>query len=485
MAKNTEQKTRMAPHNLEAEQAVLGSILLSGDVAIEAFGGLQERDFYSEIHQMVFGAMRSVYERNQPVDFVTLTDELDKRDQLQTIGGTAYLTTLSNVVPSAASFSIYKQIVKKNSVLRDLISASEKIIQKAYSSDDQDALSFAEGQIFGLAEKGHASELVLIENSLDDVLAKFETIQKDITSLQGLPTGFFALDDITNGLQKSDLIFVAARPGVGKTSLTMNFASHAALERGAKVAVFSLEMPAVQLSQRMLCSVAGVSMAKALKGEMSAQEWTKLYNALKKLKKAQIFIDDSSLNTPSQILSKCRKLKREKGLDLIIIDYLQLMSGDSGKTENRQQEISEISRKLKILAKELNVPVVVLSQLSRAVESRQGHRPVLSDLRESGSIEQDADMVLFIHKKEMYDQAEGKEIDNDNMSVELIIAKHRNGKLGSVFLTWRGSTLSFVSQQRDADVASAMASAPPAPLNPEPIPEEVEQEIRNIFGDDD
>ena len=485
MAKTNEQRARMAPHNLEAEQAVLGSILLSGDVAVEAFGGLLERDFYSEIHQMIFAAMKEVYDRNEPVDFVTLTDELDRRDQLQTIGGSAYLTTLSNVVPSSASFSSYKQIVKKNSILRDLISASEKIIQKAYSSDDQDALTFAEGQIFGLAEKGHASELEHISDSLDEVLSKFETIQKDITSLQGLPTGFYGLDSITNGLQKSDLIFVAARPGIGKTSLTMNIASHAAIAKGAKVAVFSLEMPQVQLTQRMLCSISNVSMSKALKGELTSSEWTKLYGGLKKLKKAEIYIDDSSLNTPSQILSKCRKIKREKGLDLIVIDYLQLMSGDKGNVENRQQEISEISRKLKILAKELNVPVIVLSQLSRAVESRQGHRPVLSDLRESGSIEQDADMVWFIHKKDMYDQAEGKQVDNDNMDVELIIAKHRNGQLGSVFLTWQGSTLSFRNQTKDANMQSAVAMAPPPLENPEPIPEDVENEIKDIFGDEE
>lgn len=485
MAKTNEQKVRMAPHNLEAEQAVLGSILISADVSIEAFGTLAERDFYSEIHQMIFAAMREVYDRNQPIDFVTLTDELDKRDQLQTVGGTAYLTTLSNVVPSAASFSSYKQIVKKNSVLRDLISASEKIIQKAYSSDDQDALAFAEGQIFGLAEKGHASELELIDGSLTDVLSKFENIQKDITCLQGLPTGFYGLDSITNGLQKSDLIFVAARPGIGKTSLTMNIASNVAINKGAKVAVFSLEMPKIQLTQRMLCSVSGVSMSKALKGELTSAEWTKLYGGIKKLKQAQIFIDDSSLNRPSQILSKCRKLKREKGLDLVVIDYLQLMSGDKDNNENRQQEISEISRKLKIMAKELNVPVIVLSQLSRAVESRQGHRPVLSDLRESGSIEQDADMVLFIHKKDMYDQAEGKEVDNDNMDVELIVAKHRNGELGSIFLTWRGSILSFVNKTSDANQQSLMASAPPAPANPEPIPEDIENEIRDIFGDEE
>lgn len=480
-----EKRINMAPHNLEAEQAVLGCVLLSGEVAFDLFGSVVEKDFYSEIHQMIFSAMREIFDKNLPIDFVTLTEELEKRDQFQTIGGTSYLATLSMVVPSAVNFLAYKRIVKKNSLLRDLISSAEKIIKKAYDSDEKDALAYAESLIFSLAENERNSDLEQIDETLDVVLSKFETIQKDVSSLQGLSTGFFALDDITNGLQKSDLIFVAARPGIGKTALTMNIATHAAIEKNAKVAVFSLEMPKVQLVQRMLCSLASVSMSKALKGELTAAEWTKLYGALKKLKSAGIYIDDSSLNTPAQILSKCRKIKREKGLDLVVIDYLQLMSGDSNKNENRQQEISEISRKLKILAKELNVPVIVLSQLSRAVENRTGHRPVLSDLRESGSIEQDADMVIFIHKKEMYDQASGKEIDNDNMSVELIIAKHRNGQLGSVYLTWKGSTLSFVNQLKDSDIGSAIRNAPPAPINQEEIPSEIEQEIKNIFGDED
>lgn len=484
MAKAKETKTRMAPHNLEAEQAVLGCVLISPEVSIEIFSKLDGNDFYAETHKLIFEAMRKVFDKNQPVDFVTLTDELDRSDKLEAIGGTSYLTTLSNVVPSAVNFKSYTEIVKKNSTLRSLIGACEKIIERSYETEDQDALAFAEGMIFGLAEKGRTSDLEQIEKSLEEVIARLELIHKDSTALQGLPTGFFGLDDITNGLQKSDLIFIAARPGIGKTSLAMNIATHVATEKKAKVAVFSLEMPKVQLTQRMLCSLANVDMARSLKGELKTSDWAKLWTATKKLKSASIFIDDSSLNTPAAILSKCRKIKREKGLDMIVIDYLQLMSGDNKRVENRQQEISEISRKLKILAKEMNVPVIVLSQLSRAVENRTSHRPVLSDLRESGSIEQDADMVIFIHKKDMYNQAQGAPIDIENMEVEVIIAKHRNGKLGSVFLTWRGSTVTFVNQSKDSNLQSALKAAPAGKVSNEKIPEEVEKEISDIFGDE-
>ena len=487
---NTKQKNtntaRMAPHNLEAEQSILGSMLLNADVTTVALGKLTENEFYSEIHQKIFAAMRKIYDRHEPVDFVTLTDELDRHDELQNVGGTAYLTTLSNIVPSSASYMTYLQIVKKNALLRNLIEASEEIIKKSYEGDDQNAINFAQAQIFALAENGQVSDLEEISTSVDEVLGKFEAIQKDPTCLQGLASGFFALDNITNGFQNSNLIYLAARPGIGKTSLAMNIATYAAINNNKKVAVFELEMSKPELTQRMICSVAGVSMSKALKGELTSSEWTRLSSASKKLRKAEIYIDDSSLNKPGEILQKCRKLKREKGLDLIVIDHLQLMKDDTAfKGDNRQQEITEISRKLKVLAKEINVPVIVLSQLSRGVEQRTGHRPVLSDLRESGSIEQDADIVIFIHKKEMYDQAEGKPVDTDNMPVELIIAKHRSGQIGSVYLTWRGSTVSFYNQTKDADAQSAFNAAPPAPENREPIPEEVENELKGIFGDEE
>ena len=488
MANNNKKTTsvRMAPHNLEAEQSVLGCILLSGDVASVALGKLEEKDFYSEIHQKIFGAMRKIYDRREPVDFVTLTDELDAQDELQNVGGTTYLTTLTNIVPSAASYMTYLQIVKKNALLRSLIQISENIINKSYEGDEQEAINFAQSQIFSLAENGQTSDLEQINYSIDEVLGKFEAIQKDPTCLQGLPTGFYGIDDVTNGLQKSNLIYLAARPGIGKTSLAMNIATYAAINKGAKIAVFALEMSKAELVQRMICSISGVQMHKALKGELTSSEWTKIYNATKKLRKAQIYIDDSSLNKPGEILQKCRKLKREHGLDLIVVDHLQLMKDDVAfKGDNRQQEITEISRKLKVLAKEVEVPVLVLSQMSRDSEKRKNHRPVLSDLRESGAIEQDADIVMFIHKKDMYEQAEGKPVNTDVMPVELIFAKNRSGQIKDVPLIWNGPTVSFLNKTKDADIQSAINSAPVPPANPEPIPEEIENEIKNIFGDEE
>ena len=476
---------RMAPHNLEAEQSILGCILLSGDVAGVALDKLSEKEFYSEIHQKIFSAMCKIYDRRQPVDFVTLTDELDSEDELQNVGGTTYLTTLTNVVPSAASYMTYLQIVKKNALLRALIESSEEIIQKSYEGDDQEAIAFAQSQIFALAENGQTSELEQINPSIDEILGKFESIQKDPTCLQGLATGFYGIDDVTNGLQKSNLIYLAARPGIGKTSLAMNIATYAAINKGARVAVFELEMSRPELVQRMLCSLSGVSMTKALKGELTSAEWTKIYNASKKLRKAQIFIDDSSLNKPGEILQKCRKLKREEGLDLVVIDHLQLMKDDNAfKGDNRQQEITEISRKLKVLAKEVNVPVLVLSQMSRDSEKRSNHRPVLSDLRESGAIEQDADIVMFIHKKDMYEQAQGKVVNTDVMPVDLIFAKNRSGQIKDIPLIWNGPTVTFLNKTKDAEIQSAIENAPPQPANLEPIPEEIENELKDIFGDE-
>lgn len=457
MAKKKENEiARTMPNNLEVEQAVLGCILIDSDATVNIISKVKVDDFYSETHKTIYDAMLNLYNANINIDIITLTDELEKKDLISSVGGIAYLTTLTNVVPSAANYENYVNILKRDSVLRQLIEACGDVISKAYERSDEDVLAFAEKSIYDIAEKGQTSNLEKIGVALTKVIEKLEDIHRDSGSLRGLTTGFFKLDEITNGLQKSDLIMIAARPGIGKTSLAMNIVANAALEAGAKCACFSLEMGADQLAQRMLFSVANVDMGKGLKGELDQTDWTKIWKANKKLLETQIYIDDSSLNTPSKILSKCRKLKRERGLDLIMIDYLQLMSGDS-KSDNRQTEVSEISRKLKILAKEINVPVIVLSQLSRQVEQRTNHRPVLSDLRESGSIEQDADMVIFIHKKDVYNE-EGAPVADDkapkDYEAELIIAKHRNGTLGSVFLGWKGSRVSFVNLSNDANTKS-------------------------------
>ena len=489
MAKNRE-VARMMPHSIQGEQSVLSCIIIDKTASIEILTDLKDDDFYVEAHKIIFDCMFSIYRSNMPVDFVTLTDELERRNLLDSVGGIDYLTTLTNFVPSASNFSYYVEIVRRDSILRKLITASNKIAEFVYESPTKDeAISFAEKNIFDISQTQDRSSLTHIKEAAVEVMNKFETIQKDRTSLKGLPTGFYGLDKITNGLQKSDLILVAARPGFGKTSLAMNIVNNAALNAGAKVAIFSLEMPKVQLAQRSLCSVAYVSMEKALKGDLSIDEWQALWAANDKLSKAHIYVDDSSLNTAVEILSKCRRLKAEHGLDLIMIDYLQLMNASGKAKDNRQQEISEISRSLKILAKELNVPVIVLSQLSRAVESRKDHRPVLSDLRESGAIEQDADIVMFIHRSDMYNDMEEK-YPNQNSGTagvisEIIIAKHRNGALGSVPVKWIGEYTTFTNTAKDANSQSLDNMAPnPKPTKKEPLPDIVpldESDITDIF----
>lgn len=456
----TKVKERILPHSIEAEQSVLGCVLIDQDASMNVLSDLKGDDFYVEAHRLIFEAMYNVYSSNSPVDFVTLTDELEKTNMLESVGGAEYIATLTNIVPSSSNFKHYVSIVKRNSVLRKLINASNNIINNCFEAQSmEEALTFAEKSVFDISQNEDKSSLLPLKSATGEVLDKFEKIQKDRDSLKGLATGIYGLDKITNGLQKSDLILIAARPGVGKTSLAMNIVNYAAINKKASVAVFSLEMPRVQLAQRALCSVAYVSMEKALKGELTTQEWRALWTANDKLSKANIFVDDSSLNTPVEILSKCRRLKAEHGLDLVMIDYLQLMNAGGKAKDNRQQEISEISRSLKIMARELNVPVIVLSQLSRAVESRTGKVPVLSDLRESGAIEQDADIVMFIHKPDI--PADAPEELKQNPICEIMIAKHRNGALGNIKVKWVGNITTFVNLERDANEQSLDDLAPP------------------------
>ncbi len=432
---------KIMPHSVEAEQAILGCILIDENVPVEVMSKLGGEDFYIDAHSTIFEAMNKIYNSNAPVDFVTLSDELDKAGQLEQVGGIEYLTTLTNVVPSAVNFSHYMNIVKRDSVLRKLISSGQKIIENSYESDDKtEALSYAEKLIFEIAQNEDTTSLEHIGDALKSVIDKFDKISKNKDVLRGMATGFKDLDRLTNGLQNSDLILLAARPGVGKTSFAMNVVTNIAITQKKRCAIFSLEMPKTQLAQRALCSVACVSMAKALKGELSVDEWKAIWAANKKLVDAGLYIDDSSMNTPIDILSKCRRLKREGGLDLVMIDYLQLMNSGGKVKDNRQQEISEITRYLKIAARELDVPIIVLSQLSRAVETRKDHRPVLSDLRESGSIEQDADIVMFIYKAEMYNDVPN---EDEPGVCELNIAKHRNGSLDTIKLRWFGEYTTF------------------------------------------
>jgi replicative DNA helicase len=453
-----QQNARIMPHNNEAEQALLGCVLISDEAATNILNDVQSADFYAEAHRDIFQAMQDIFMKNKPIDFITLSDELEKSGNMQNIGGLDYLTMLTNIVPSAANYKHYQEIVKKDSVLRKLINTSQKIIEKAYTEDD-DSLEFGEKAIYDIIQKEDKSSLESLTPSLGKVLEKFEDIYKNHGEIRGIETGFYELDRVTHGLQKSDLILLAARPGVGKTSLAMNIAEHAAISKKAHVAIFSLEMPKIQIAQRSICSVGLVDMEKAMSGKLSEDDWKKLWEANKKLSEANIYVDDNSLSNPATILSKCRRLKNESGLDLVMIDYLQLMSAPTTKANenNRQQQISDFTRSLKIAARELDVPIILLSQLSRAIDSRTDHKPMLSDLRESGAIEQDADIVMFIDKPSMYAT---KEEDKKNNLCNLIIAKHRNGSLAEIPLIWHGEYTLFSNPNSALNKMSLEATDP-------------------------
>ena len=445
--KSKKMMARVMPHNSEAEQSILGACLIDDEVAVTIMNTLKKDDFYLEAHQDIFSAMYIIFKKNQPIDFITLTDELESEGVLNMVGGIDYITTLTNILPSAANYKVYLDIVKRDSVLRNIIKACQSILENTYSaSAKEQAIDFAEQAIFEIGKNEEQSSLVHINDALGEVIKKFDNLTKNKGGVKGIATGFKEFDAVTNGLQNSDLILLAARPGVGKTSFAMNIVTNAAIKEKKKCAIFSLEMPATQIAQRSLCSVASVSMAKALKGELSVEEWKSLWTANKQLAEAGIYVDDSSMNTPMSILGKCRRLQRENGLDLVMIDYLQLMSSGKDRVESRQNEVSEMTRYLKIAARELNVPILVLSQLSRAVEQRKGdHKPVLSDLRESGSIEQDADIVLFIYKPDMYNDVENE--DGPGICT-LSIAKHRNGELKDIKLRWVGEYTTFVDRDK-------------------------------------
>ena len=438
------------PHSLEAEQALLGCLLLDTRIQVEVAAFLKEEDFFAESHKYIFNAMEAIIKNNQPVDMVTLTDALEKAGTLQQAGGIQYIAELTNVMPSSANYKRYLDIVTRDSLLRKLIKGSADIIDECQkSSDKATALSFAEKTVYDISNMADTSEMVRISSVMPDVMTKLDELSNDKSSYKGIKTHFRDLDNLLNGLHKSDLIILAARPAVGKTSFSMNIVEQVALQ-GYSCAVFSLEMGKEQLVQRMLCSVAGVSMENAVKGKMNKKEWLKIAKAREELSNTKIFIDDSAIIRPRELISKCRRLKNRFGLDLIMIDYIQLMTPDKARSsDSRQNEITEISRSLKILAKEINVPVIALSQLSRAVETRKG-RPQLADLRESGAIEQDADIVMFIHRPDRgateKEIAEGKVQKN---VAEIIVEKHRNGPTGLIKLYFRGECTKFVNLNGD------------------------------------
>lgn len=430
------QGDRVPPHNNEAEQSVLGSILLQPAALISAMEFLQTNDFYRRAHQLIFQAMIDLNEKNEEIDVVTVANLLETNKQLEDVGGAAYLAEIANVVPTAANVEYYAQIVEERSLLRRLIQASTDIISETYEESDDvtSILDAAEQKILEVSERKNRSGFKKISDVLRDSMEEIDDLYKNAEEITGLSTGYRALDLMTAGLHEDELIILAARPGVGKTAFALNVAQNIGTSTDENVAIFSLEMGATQLVNRMLCAEGTINANNLRTGQLTEEEFEKLFVAMGSLSKANIFIDDTPGIRVSEIRSKARRLMQERGgIGLIIIDYLQLIEG-SGK-ESRQQEVSEISRQLKKLAMELEVPVIALSQLSRSVEQRQDKRPILSDLRESGSLEQDADIVAFLYREDYYRAEEGEEEEQEEDNVvEVLIEKNRSGARGSVKL---------------------------------------------------
>jgi replicative DNA helicase len=442
---------RVPPQNVEAEQAVLGAILLHSEALITAMERLSSDDFYRPTHQRIFEMMIELAEEDEPVDLITLTAKLQDKQQLDDIGGVLYLSELANAVPTAANVDYYAAIVEEKSMLRRLIRAATQIVSNGYASSDDvgDLLSEAEQRIFEISQRRSSNGFIPIRDVLMEVFERVEFLYSHKGGATGIPSGFVDLDKMTSGFQRSDLIIVAARPSVGKTAFALNIAQNVGVRAKETVAIFSLEMGASQLVQRMICAEANVDATRMRTGYLEGDDWEKLTMAIGALSEASIFIDDSPSITVADIRAKCRRLKQEKGLGMILIDYLQLIHG-RGKGDNRQQEVSEISRTLKQIARELNVPVIALSQLSRGVEQRQDKRPMMSDLRESGSIEQDADIVAFLYRDDYYD----KESEKKNI-IEIILAKQRNGPVGTVELAFLKNYNKFVNMDRSHQEVAA------------------------------
>ncbi len=417
---------RLPPQNLEAEQSVLGAILLDNTAMAKAMEIIIDEDFYRTAHRKVYQGMLELSDRGEVIDHITLTECLKARSELEAVGGAAYLAELVQVVASAANVRYHSKIVREKALLRGLIHTSTEVITRGYDGTTavDELLDFAERSVFSIAQGKLDRSFTPVNQIIKESLDVVDRLSKRKERVTGVPTGYYDLDDITAGLQASDLIVIAGRPSMGKTSLALGMAQHAALQAGAVVGIFSLEMSKPQLVLRMLSSEARVDSHALRTGRLQKEDWWRLAEAAGRLEQAPIFIDDSGALTVQQMRGKARRLKAEKGLELLIVDYLQLMQGRSD-AESRQQEISDISRSLKALAKELNVPVIALSQLSRAVENRKPPIPMLADLRESGAIEQDADVVMFIYREEVYEQnTERKGI------ADILVSKHRNGPIG-------------------------------------------------------
>ena len=447
---------RVPPQNIEAEQSVLGAMLIDKEAIAKATEILSAEDFYREAHRVIFSAMLEIYNKNEAVDMITVTDILRRDNKLEDVGGIAYITSLANVVLTAANVKYHAEIVAEKSVLRQLVKVSTEITAMGYEANDEVGvlLDTAESRILEISNRKKRADFTPISAVLMDSVQNIEKLLNNKGGLTGIPTGFNDLDKLTSGLHPSDFIILAARPSMGKTALALNIVQNVALRAHKRVggdprsvAFFSLEMSKEQLVNRMLCAEANIDSQRLRIGEMKEDDWTHLWDACDVMSKAKIYIDDTAGITVMDMRSRARRLKAEHGLDLIVVDYLQLMQG-SGKRNtsgDRQQEVSEISRSLKALARELDVPVLALSQLSRGVEARQVKRPMLSDLRESGSLEQDADIVAFLYREDYYNP------ETENKHTELIIAKHRNGPVDTVNLFFHKQFTKFVGFTKRED----------------------------------
>jgi len=433
---------RVPPHNREAEQSVIGAIFLDPQSLITASEILLADDFYHNAHKQIFETMLRLSDQGKAIDVVTVTEELSAKKEIEDVGGLSYLLELANAVPTAANVAHYAKIVEEKALLRRLIRVATKIVEDGYTREDEveALLGEAEKKMMEVANRKNAGDFKHVKDVLVETFDNIEKLQSQKGDVTGIPTGFRDLDNITAGFQRNDLIIVAARPSVGKTAFALNVAQSVAVQARENVAIFSLEMGAEQLVMRMLCAEGNIDAQVLRTGALTTEDWGKLTMAMGSLSNSGIFIDDTPGVRINEIRAKCRRLAQEHGLGMILIDYLQLIQG-SGKTgENRQQEVSEISRSLKHLARELKVPVIALSQLSRGVEQRQDKRPMMSDLRESGSIEQDADIVAFLYRDDYYD----KESESKNM-IEIIIAKQRNGPTGTVTLAFKKEFNKFIN----------------------------------------
>jgi replicative DNA helicase len=443
-------KVQVPPHNIEAEISVLGALMISKDAITKIADLIKPDDFYKEIHETIYKSLLELYQEQQPLDILGVSSKLKEKKLLKKIGGRAYLTELINAVPTASNVISYAQLVKKKSVLRKLIEAASDVLEMSYQEDKplDEILDKAEQKLFGVSQQSTKQEFSPINQLLESAFVRIDEMHKNSDKFRGVPTGFYDLDNILSGLQKSDLIILAARPSIGKTSFALDLARNAALNEKISVGVFSLEMSSDQLVDRMLAAQAKVNLWSLRTGNLDSDneddEFQRIGDAMGMLSEAPIYIDDRGTSNIMEMRTMARRLQAEKGLDLLVIDYLQLMEGRSYNSESRVQEISEISRGLKNLAKELNIPILALSQLSRAVESRSPQIPKLSDLRESGSIEQDADIVMFLYREDR----ENPETENKNI-IEVIIAKHRNGPVGKVPMYFDEEYTSFKSLERN------------------------------------